>query len=152
MKRSKECSYLEPLTKPQLRGRLGFNSSEFQPVYEVLLETLSECAEEIARIGGGISHAKQIGNRYLIGSAPWHIGIKNAPATEAENISKALAEWADGDAVAAHVGYKNDYFCTRDEGKSAGLSSVLSPQNRAILESKFGVKFISPESLCNLIA
>lgn len=115
------------------------------------LNLFAQCAEEIERIGAGISHAIQIGKRYSIGDEPWHKGIKRTPLAEAKRIAEALAEWADGDAIAAHVGYKNDYFCTKDEAKSAGASSVLSRQNRAILRSKFGVKFISPQNLCNLI-
>jgi len=115
------------------------------------IQLCGECAEEIERIGGGISHAIQLGDSYLTGSGSWITGIKSAPPTEAKKIAKALAEWADGDAIAAHVGYKNDYFCTRDEAKKAGTSSVFSPKNRASLKSKFGVKFISPENLCDLI-
>jgi hypothetical protein len=80
------------------------------------------------------------------------MGIKNAPPSEAGNISKALAEWADGDSIAAHVGYRNDYFCTHDEGMSAGPSSVFSPKNKTILKSKFGVNFITLLELCDLIS
>ena len=81
------------------------------------MEGCFECAEEIEKLGAGISHAVEIGSRYSTNNAPWHIGIKDAPPAEVENIARALAEWADGDAIAAHVGYKNDYFCTRDMGK-----------------------------------
>jgi hypothetical protein len=36
-----------------------------------------------------------------------------------------VSEWADGDAVAAHIAYGNDIFCTQDQGKSAGGPSIL---------------------------
>lgn len=143
------CSRLGQITNPDIDKSYFVQQSD-----DEILERLnlcSECAEEIERLGGGIAHAIQIGSRFATGGIPWHIGIKNAPLSEAKSIAKALAEWADGDAIAAHVGYKNDYFCTRDTGKSAGTASILSPQNRAILESKFGVKFISPEELCDII-
>jgi hypothetical protein len=143
------CPRLGVITNPDIVQSSFVQQSEDE--IREKMDLFSQCAEEIERIGSGISHAVQIGNRYSNGSEPWHRGIKNAPSTEANNIAKALAEWADGDAIAAHVGYKNDYFCTRDVGKSAGVSSVLSPQNRVILTSKFGVKFISPQDLCSLI-
>jgi hypothetical protein len=144
------CSRLGQITNPDI-DRSYFVQQSDDEILE-RMQLCSECAEEVERIGGGIAHAKQIGTRYSTGGAPWHVGIKNAPPSEARNIAKALAEWADGDAIAAHVGYKNDYFCTTDTGKSAGGSSVLSPQNRVILETKFGVKFISPNDLCDVIA
>lgn len=116
------------------------------------LDLFSDCADVIEKLGGGIAHAIRVGEHYASSGEPWHMGIKRSPPTAADEIAKALAEWADGDAIAAHVGYKNDYFCTRDVGKSAGTSSVLSLQNRDALTSKFGVKFITPRSLCDLIA
>jgi hypothetical protein len=143
------CSRVGGITNPDIDQSFFVQQSEDEILERMQL--CSECAEEIERIGGGISHAKQIGHRYSTGNASWHIGIKNAPSTETKNIAKALAEWADGDAIAAHVGYKNDYFCTKDIGKSGGTSSILSLQNRATLESKFGVKFKSPQELCDLI-
>lgn len=143
------CARVGAITNPDIDQSFFVQQSKDEMLERMQL--CIECADEIERIGGGISHAKQIGNGYSNGSEPWHVGIKNAPPTEAKKIAKALAEWADGDAIAAHVGYKNDYFCTRDSAKKAGASSVFSPQNRAILESKFGVQFISPEGLCNLI-
>ena len=115
------------------------------------MDLCSECAEEIERLGGGISPPFEIGARYASTGEPWHMGLKKAPDAEAANIAKALAEWADGDAIAAHAGYRNDYFCTRDLGKSAGASSILAPAKRAILETKFKVNFTSPDELCSIL-
>ena len=39
-------------------------------------------------------------------------------------IPEAVAEWADGDALAAHHGHSHDVFCTLDRGRSAGAGSV----------------------------
>jgi len=143
------CSRLGQITNPDIDKSYFVQQSDDE--IRKRLNLCSECAEEIERLGAGIAHAIQIGSRFSTGGAPWHIGIKNAPLSETKNIAKAFAEWADGDAIAAHVGYKNNYFCTRDTAKSAGATSVLSPQNRTSLESKFGVKFISPEELCDII-
>jgi hypothetical protein len=65
---------------------------------------------------------------------------------ELKQVADAVGEWADGDAVAAHVGYKNDLFCTRDAGISAG-NSILGAANRAWLLATFGVVFVTPAEL-----
>lgn len=49
----------------------------------------------------------------------------------------AVAEWADGDSVAAHVSNSNDVFCTEDRGKSA-----VGPVNSRCRQS--------PVALCNV--
>jgi len=106
---------------------------------------------EIEAKGWGIKHIKDIGNKYANGKA-WLNGIKNAPTTEDAAIIKAIAEWADGDAVAAHYAYVNDYFCTRDAAKAAGVNSVLSPANRTWLSQNFNVNFITPEQIAKILA
>jgi hypothetical protein len=40
---------------------------------------------------------------------------------EKGRVKRAVAEWADADSIAAHIGYGIDLFCTEDQGKSAGL-------------------------------
>jgi hypothetical protein len=113
--------------------------------------SFAECAEEIERIGGGISHVMRLGNLYSNGNKAWRFAIMDAPSTDSTKIKKALAEWADGDMIGAHYAYKNDYLCTLDDGKTAGSTSVMSAQNKDILKAKFGIKFIHPEELCDLI-
>ena len=66
-------------------------------------------------------------------------------------IAKAFAEWADGDTVAAHYAYRNDYICTNDIGRSAGSRSIFSSNNRAWLKDNFGIEIITPKELVNLI-
>ena len=58
---------------------------------------------------------------------------------------------AAGDAVAAHYGYGNDFFCTRDLAKAAGPNSVMSQTNRQWLASDFKITFVTPEQLANTI-
>jgi hypothetical protein len=109
-------------------------------------ERIGKCANEIETHGWGIKQIKDIGNKYAKGRR-WLDGVMNAPASEDGVIAKAVAEWADGDAVAAHYGYGNDYFCTRDKAKAAGVNSVMSPQNRAHLLNEYNIQFVSPEEL-----
>ena len=61
--------------------------------------------------------------------------------------AKAVAEWADGDALAAHYGYGLDYFCTNDRGRNAGAGSVFSEANLLNLMNQFSLKVVNPEEL-----
>lgn len=109
-----------------------------------------EVAKEIENRGAGISHIKAIGSKY--DSANWVDGIRKSPKSEFGNISKAVAEWADGDSLAVHIAYKNDYFCTRDIARSGGQDSVLAERNRKWLKNKYEVVFVTPEELSGKIA
>jgi hypothetical protein len=60
--------------------------------------------------------------------------------------AKACAEWADGELVASHIGYRNDVLCTNDLARTAGIS-ILDPTNRAWLTAEFGVRFATLEEL-----
>ena len=58
-------------------------------------------------------------------------------------VARALAEWADGESVAAHYGYANDLFCTEDRAVRAGRDSVMHPAQRSWLYRVYGVEFVS---------
>jgi len=58
-------------------------------------------------------------------------------------VGRAVAEWADGDSVAAHYGYANDLFCTQDRAAKAGRDSVMHPAQRSWLQRVYGVEFVS---------
>jgi hypothetical protein len=62
-------------------------------------------------------------------------------AIEEREFARVVAEWADGDSVAAHVAYKNAIFCTQDQGKSASGSSILDEDNRQWLAQIYEVEF-----------
>lgn len=66
-------------------------------------------------------------------------------------VSASIAEWSDGEAIAAHYGFQHDIFCTLDEGKSAGRSSVLHSTHRAWLRQELGIVIMSPDKLSNHI-
>jgi hypothetical protein len=108
-----------------------------------------ECLEAIEKRGCGIKHIKDIGTSY--NGHYWLDGIKKSTQNEWPKIAKAVDEWADGDSIAAHVAYKNEYFCTRDIGKSGGTNSILSEQNRDWLKSQYGIEFVTPEELAGKI-
>lgn len=66
-----------------------------------------------------------------------------------KDFARAVAEWADGDSVASHIAYGNDFFCTQDQGKSAGGSSVFDPSNREWLAITYKVRFATVGELAS---
>jgi hypothetical protein len=61
---------------------------------------------------------------------------------DSRKFARAVAEWADGDSVAAHHSYANDLFCTQDRAARAGRDSVLHPAHRGWLRRVYGVEFV----------
>ena len=70
---------------------------------------------------------------------------------EKAQIEKAFAESADGDLVAAHVAFGNDYLCTEDRGRSAIGPSIFEGPNRAWLNTTYGVEILTAGQLSNLV-
>ena len=140
------------LHQPRIAGVKNHDISEewFLADNNVAIEKRQDrfnaCLSEIESRGCGISHIKNIGNNFSNGRH-WLEGIRNAPTGEDANIVKAVAEWADGDSVAAHVAYKNTYFCTKDKGKNTAYNLILSEANKLWLDSKYNVKFVTPTEL-----
>ena len=71
---------------------------------------------------------------------------------EKERIEKAFAESADGDVVAAHIAFGNDYLCTEDRGGSALSPSIFDAENRAWLKTEYGVEILNVEQLATLLS
>ncbi len=111
----------------------------------------AKCARDIEARGCGIKHVKETVSPYVRRNASWQDGLRHAPSSEDATIAKAVAEWADGDSIAAHYSYSGDFFCTRDRAKSSGPASVLSPQNRVWAASAYGIEFVTPEELLKKI-
>jgi hypothetical protein len=115
------------------------------------LERFAEIGREIETRGVGRARAAgvaaRIGKR-LGHAGPWYEVLdRPKDAQEATEIEKSVAEWADGDSIAAHIAYGNDFFCTEDQGKTAGNASVLDLNNRTWLETCYGVQFVTLSEL-----
>lgn len=110
---------------------------------------VAEVLQKIEKKSCGSYKLKQIGSQY--NSQSWIDGLKKAPDSEDKAIKKAFAEFADGDSIAFHIAYTNQYFCTRDNAGNAGQNSVLSENNRKWLRQDYGVNFISPEDLAQIL-
>jgi len=144
-----ECIRLGQITNPLIDQ--SFYAKKDNDDFNERMNRCSDCCEYIENLGCGISWLKNIGSRFVSDPLNWRTGLKFADPTESKNISRAMAEWADGDTVAAHYGYKNDYLCTLDWGKRSGERSIFYRKNRDLVAHKFGIKFVTPGDLCELI-
>jgi len=115
---------------------------------EVYQKRVFDIADQIESHNAGFAHLKSIAATYGDGLTD---GISKAPASEEQNIIKAVAEWADGDSVAISIALTCDFFCTRDKAKKGGVDSVLSTPNIAWLKKDHGFIVISPEELAKLV-
>lgn len=73
--------------------------------------------------------------------------VKNDTALTNKMFAKNIAEWVDGDALAAHYGFGIDYFCTNDKAAGAGSISVFSDENLKKITAKYGIRVVSPDDL-----
>ena len=105
--------------------------------------------------GLGCAQAQQVAREIQaeIGGYNSFIVYLGKPRTPAEQrkINRAIAEWADGDSVAAHYGYGIDLFCSDDFGKSASPASVLDNGSRAWLTDAFGIQFVTLARLADMV-
>jgi hypothetical protein len=118
------------------------------------LDRYFNLAREIERRGLGCRRAEVLAVRLAAGapsSGPWFTSLGNAhDIHETREVGRAIAEWADGDSVAAHYAYGNDFFCTLDAGtgeSKRGDPAILDATNRAWLTAQFGVQFATISEL-----
>lgn len=114
------------------------------PFSHALHEQLSEISQFIDSLGAGHAAARSIAQQFRKNERVWFHALKHATPKVA---GAAIAEWADGDSVAAHISLDLDYFCTRDYARTAGSHSVFSTANREKLTGKYKIAFVSPEEL-----
>lgn len=82
----------------------------------------------------------------------WFSSLNHAAdINEERRIQRGVGEWADGDTVAAHHAYGNDYLCTEDEGNSADGPSVFDHATREWLTTNYGVRFVTLKDLADLL-
>jgi hypothetical protein len=89
-----------------------------------------------------------VGKAAFDAAGGWGAPPSKRPSDKA--FQKACAEWADGELVGAHIGYRNDVLCTNDQARATG-SSVFDPDNRARLAREFGVQFLTTAQLAELL-
>ena len=119
------------------------------------LERHGNVVTAIEARGLGCAQARKIAGEIQakVGGYGSFISFLGKPRTRAEQekINRAIAEWADGDSVAAHYGYDNDFFCTEDFGKGASTASVLENANRKWLHETFRIRFATLTELAAMV-
>lgn len=135
----------------------GFGDNFYEPygsARELIAhgDKANEVDAELARSGLGRARVVGLGLEFSARDDAtgewWPQGLGRArDATERKKVHEAINEWADGDAIAAHIGYGNDLFCTNDRGRGSGQRAALHPINRAWLQSAYGVEFLTMTEL-----
>jgi hypothetical protein len=115
----------------------------------------NEVASAIESRGVGRAVALELGLKFNeragVTGELWLQGLARAKPDERRLVRKAIGEWSDGDAIASHVGYGIEVFCTNDLGRSAGGPSILNAENRAWLTETYGVVFVTPTELAQRV-
>jgi hypothetical protein len=118
--------------------------------------SVARLLREIEDRGFGMAPFRTLGLKLAVRNAvsePF-FDIPNVTLTKEDEveIANAVAEWADGDAIACHIGYGNDVFCSGDKGGKKGTRhSILNFENRQWLQEAHNVQFKTVEELADLI-
>jgi hypothetical protein len=119
------------------------------------LDSYVAAARAIESRGVGFAIIQSLAAKFALRAGvtePWYKSLERAKDVHDENkVKRGVAEWADGDSMAAHIGYGIDYFCTEDAAKSAGANSIFSVENCAWLNQQFGVKFVTLSDLAKMV-
>ncbi len=82
----------------------------------------------------------------------WLQGLGRASTpSERKRVARVVAEWADGDSIAAHYGFGIELFCSEDFGRSGNGHSVLDDNNRRWLSESFGIRFVTLAELAKWV-
>lgn len=114
--------------------------------YMGLAERWGEAVRYIEELGAGFASVKSLLKIPEDRMHPWTFYAKLYSGSE-KKFNKAVAEWSDGDSIASHIANGIQCFCTYDQAKGAGSSSVFSQEIKDKLKLRFDLKVVSPEEL-----
>jgi hypothetical protein len=120
--------------------------------YHLYNNRTGEVARALEAMGVGIANIKGMGNSNTSGKVGvhWTNGIASMSDSEKKAVADLVAEWADADAIATSIAHDVMYFCTNDVAKgssSKGIVSTLSAAKSQAITEKFGILFVSPDTL-----
>ena len=109
-------------------------------------EPLASCGDYITSMGCGQAAYDRFKEEFnLVGS-----GGQSIPVERRKKFAEAIAEWVDGDSLAAHYAAGNEFFCTDDNARNAGTKSIFHSVNKNRLQAEYDVKIISSRELAQL--
>lgn len=133
------------------------NKKHYKPESEaelsVRLQRLAAITQVLSQRGVGSGWVYELSKK-MIADQPALVqrgDMRAFAEADPKKVARVVAEWADGDAIAAHYSYGHDIFCTLDEGKSAGSKAALHSNNRAWLVQEFGIQILCPQDLADTI-
>jgi hypothetical protein len=136
--------------------RIVFEHHEYDDAFLKALERTTAVAKAIQDRGVGQELVFKLAASFAARDSvtePWPqslLRVRNDD--DRKSVQRAIAEWADGDSVASHIGFGIDRFCSDDKGKSTGgAPSILDPTHRAWLTATYGVKFFTLSELAALV-
>jgi hypothetical protein len=111
------------------------------------MDRTNELATAVSRRGFGYARAVTVGRGFADCANPAQpvIWCKGLPHAGRRRVNRAIAEWSDGNSIAAHYGYGNDLFCTED------TSGLFDDVNRQWLANAYGVRFTTLDSLAEMV-
>ena len=140
----------------------GFGEGFYEPypsgaAFVVAADTTNALDAAIVARGLGraqvIELAKSFSERDGAAGEWWPQGLERTRnAAERKKARSAVNEWADGEALAAHAGYGNDLFCTKDSGGDLGDRSILHLSHRPWLSETHGVTIVTIAQLAERLA
>lgn len=114
------------------------------------IDRTHEVMRAIEARGVGMAQVKALGVALADPADAWFSALNTAPDIHAQRaIERAFSEWADAEALASHIAYGFDVFCSEDVGNSNATNSILDAPNRTWLTATYGTRFMTFEELHN---
>jgi len=120
---------------------------------DAIVEKIGKAMFEIEKRGFGKAQLESVAHKLALRlpeGGHSFFDLPDVPFTRDDQgeVATAVAEWADGDTVACHIGYGNDLFCSGDKGGKTGTrSSILNKANREWLSGTYGLQFVYVQEL-----
>ncbi|MCI1012461.1 hypothetical protein HWE04_01230 [Herbaspirillum sp. C7C2] len=134
----------------------GFDDECYEPIaaekFVVCAGLTNTVDSELLSRGVGRARAIKLGCEDIDDGEWWPQGLERAITNgKLKKVREVINEWIDGEAIAAHVGYGNDFFCTHDKAGKAGQNSVFHKTHCNWLTERYGVKFVTLQDLADYL-
>lgn len=116
-------------------------------------EPLASCSDYITSMGCGQAAYNRFKEEFnLVGLDVQSIPVERRKefVEHWKEFAEAIAEWVDGDSLAAYYAAGNEFFCTDDNARNAGTKSIFHSVNKNRLEAEYGIKIISSREIAQL--
>lgn len=109
-------------------------------------ELSERCSDYITSMGCGQAAYNRFKEEFNL----VRLDVQSIPVERRKEFAEAIAEWVDGDSLAAHYAAGNEFFCTNDKAGGAGTKSIFHSVNKNRLQAEYGIKIISSCEIAQL--